>query len=140
MSDRPGLAADPPNQPFDLIYTATNVKYRFYHDGLGMLGRTTGTLTGVNLDGTSIVKAYLVWAGLGRDNQVQFQRVGGTPQTIVADRTWNNDTFGANTWNCCGNELSVYMTDITDTGIVALGDNAYTVSEMSLEHTTNSGA
>ncbi|MEZ4673926.1 MAG: hypothetical protein R2932_06740 [Caldilineaceae bacterium] len=138
--NKPGLAANPPNQPFDLIYSATNVKYRFYQDGVGMLGRTTGTLTGVNVNGTSIVKAYLVWAGLGRDNQIQFQRLGGTPQTIVADRAWNNDTFGANTWDCCGNELSVYMTDITDTGIVVPGSSAYTVSEMSIEHTTNSGA
>lgn len=140
IGSRPGLAANPPNQPFDLIYSVQNVKYRIYQDGLGMLGKTTGTLNGVNLNGTAIVKAYLVWAGLGRDNQIQFQRVGGTPQTIVADRTWNNDTFGANTWNCCGNELSVYATDITDTGIVAVGNNSYTVSEMSIEHTTSSGA
>jgi archaellum component FlaG (FlaF/FlaG flagellin family) len=138
--NRPGLAADPPNQPFDLIYSATDVRYNFYNDGLGMLGRTTGTLNGVNLNGTAIVKAYLIWAGLGRDDQVQFQRVGGAPQTIVPDRIWNNDTFGANTWDCCGNELSVYVADITDTGIVALGDNAYTISNMSIEHIGNSGA
>lgn len=136
----PGLAADPPNQPFALIYTAENVKYRFYQDGLGMLGKTTGTLAGVNLNGTSIVKAYLIWAGLGRDNQVQFQRVGDTSQTIVADRTWNNDTYGSNTWNCCGNELSVYMADITATGIVAVGNNSYTISDMSIEHTARNGA
>ncbi|MEZ4610633.1 MAG: hypothetical protein R2838_10375 [Caldilineaceae bacterium] len=71
------LAADPPNQPFDLIYRVEDVKYRIYQDGVGMLGRTEGTLTDAPLPGTSIVKAYLVWAGLGRDNDgILFQRVG----------------------------------------------------------------
>ena len=135
------LAADPPNQPFDLIYTIGDVKYDVYQQGLGMFGKTTGTLDNVNLPGTAVVKAYLIWAGIGRDNQIQFQRDNGTPQTITADWTWNNDTYigdplrAGDTWNCCGNELSVYATDITTTSIVTVGNHSYTVSDMSIEHT-----
>lgn len=132
------LAADPPNQPFDLIYRVEDVKYRIYQDGVGMLGRTEGTLVDAPLPGTSIVKAYLVWAGLGRDNDgVLFQRVGnGASVRVMPDpgMTWNKDTFGANTWGCCGNELTVYAADVTDLGIVQIGTNSYTVSDMSIEH------
>lgn len=134
------LAANPPNQPFDLIYRAEGVKYRIYQDGVGMLGQNEGTLQDVTLNGTTIVKAYLIWAGLGRDDQVQFQRVGQPAQTITAQRTWNRDTFGANTWNCCGNELSVYVADVTATGIVITGTNSYAVSSMSVERTVAGGA
>ncbi|MCB9160990.1 MAG: hypothetical protein H6644_14285 [Caldilineaceae bacterium] len=132
------LAADPPNQPFDLIYRVEDVKYRIYQDGVGMLGRTEGTLTDAPLPGTSIVKAYLVWAGLGRDNDgILFQRVGNGASVRVmpdAGMTWNKDTFGANTWGCCGNELTVYAADVTDLGIVQVGTNSYTVADMSIEH------
>ncbi|MEZ4610634.1 MAG: hypothetical protein R2838_10380 [Caldilineaceae bacterium] len=48
--------------------------------------------------------------------------------------TWNKDTFGANTWGCCGNELTVYAADVTDLGIVQVGTNSYTVADMSIEH------
>jgi len=129
-----GLAANPPNQPFDLIYRAEGVKYRIYQDGLGMLNRTEGTMNNVTLDGTRIVKAYLLWAGLGRDNQVQFTRVGSPMQTVDAEFTWNNDTSPANTWRCCGNELSVYAADITALNIVATGTNSYQIAEMQIEH------
>ena len=61
------VAADPPNQPFDLIYSVKDVKYRIYQDGVGMLNKTEGTLIAPAFNGPGIVKAYLVWAGLGRD-------------------------------------------------------------------------
>lgn len=135
----PGLAANPPNQPFDLIYRVEGVKYRIYQDGLGMLDRTEGTMTNVTLNGTAIVKAYLIWAGLGRDNQIQFGRAGNPLQTVDAEFTWNNDTSPANTWRCCGNELSVYASDITARGIVATGTNSYQIADMQIEHQLANG-
>ncbi len=140
------LAADPPNQPFDLIYTAENVKYRVYQDGVGTLGTDTGTLTNVvTINGTSIKAAYLVWAGLGRDDDgVLLQREGSgqAPQQIIAPAqyTWNKDRYGgANTWGCCGGELSVYAADITATGIAATGTFSYTVSDMEIQHVNQQG-
>ncbi len=131
-------AADPPNQPFDLIYEAKNVYYRGFQDGLGMLGANEGTLNDVTLNGTQIVKAYLVWAGLGRDdNGVTFARNAETPVAIAPDYVWNNDTFGGSTWGCCGGELSVYAADITAEGIVEIGTNSYTLGDMAITHIDN---
>lgn len=137
------MAADPPNQPFDLIYSAEDVQYRVDHFGVGMLDSTTGDLI-VPADvvtGTDIIKAYLIWAGLGRDdNGLLFQQVGGAaPQRITPDWVWNNDTYGDNTWGCCGNELSVYAADITATDIITHGSAAtvYTVSDMDIQHIAN---
>ena len=140
QSVSPAFAADPPNQPFDLIYSAENVRYRIDHFGIGMLDTTTGNLTvpANVVDGTDIIKAYLIWAGLGQDNDgVLLQRVGvGSPQRIQADRVWNNSTYGGQTWGCCGNELSVYSADITATDIITHGPTAsiYTVSDMDIQH------
>ena len=139
------IAADPPNQPFDLIYSAENVKYRIDHFGVGMLDTTTGNLTvpANVVDGTDIIKAYLIWAGLGQDDDgVLLQRVGvGSPQRIQADWVWNNSTYGGQTWGCCGNELSVYAADITATDIITHGPTAsiYTVSDMDIQHVSGSG-
>ncbi|MCB0130755.1 MAG: hypothetical protein KDD78_07895, partial [Caldilineaceae bacterium] len=143
VSAATAIAADPPNQPFDLIYSVQNVRYRVYQDGVGMLGKTTGTLTNVvTINGTSIEKAYLVWAGLGRDNDgILFERTGsGLPAqrvTAPVPYTWNNDWLGASTWGCCGGELSVYAADITDLGIVETGNFSYTVSDMAIQHQVN---
>ncbi len=134
-------AADPPNQPFDLIYrTSTPQKYATYLDGLGMSGKTAETLTNVDLGDTGIVAAYLVWAGLGTDpDGVSFARDLETPVPIglspalIWNNTNNNPT-NQNTWNCCGNELSVYAADLTGLGIVTTGTHNYTISGMSIEH------
>ncbi len=131
------IAADPPNQPFDLIYEAKGVKYRGIQQGLGMLDQTEGTIFDVEVGGP-VVKAYLIWAGLGRDDDgVAFQRGTEAPVPVAPEYVWNNDTYGGNTWNCCGNELSVYAADITNLDVVAAGVNSYTVSGMSIEHMRN---
>ena len=129
-------AANPPNQPFDLIYTATDVKYRGLQEGIGMFEQTAGTLTDVTVGGP-VVKAYLLWAGLGQDvDGVAFQRNQEAATPVMFDYVWNNATFnGGPTWLCCGEELSVYAADITETGIVTQGVNSYTLSEMNIEHT-----
>jgi hypothetical protein len=135
-------AADPPNQPFDLIYTATDVKYRIYQDGVGMLGQTEGTLNVPALNGSSVVKAYLVWAGLGRDDDGVFlRRDAGADTLITPDFTWNRDTFGGEpTWGCCGEELTVYAADVTAENIVLTGNHTYTVSDMEITHQRNNGS
>ena len=134
----PVLASDPPTQPFDLVFEASGQKLQVYNGGLGMLGQTEGTLTDVNLGGTEIVAAYLVWAGLGRDDDgITLQRVGGGPaQTLTptAELTWNNDRYGKPTWGCCGRELSVYAADLLASGIVQLGVHDYTVADMDIQH------
>ncbi len=133
------MAADPPNQPFDLIYSAKDVKYRIYQDGVGMLNKTEGTLVAPAFNGPGIVKAYLVWAGLGRDADGVLMRRDAQPDTrITPDIIWNRDTFGGQpTWGCCGEELTVYATDITDLGIASTGNHTYTVSDMAITHTDN---
>ncbi len=132
----PALAADPPNQPFDLVFSATDAKLDIVQLSLGTFELDGGTVSRTGgIPGVAIRKAYLVWAGLGQDNDgVMFRRDAEAPVLITPDRTWNNATFGANTWNCCGNELSVYATDITDMGIVQNGDHTYTLSDMELSH------
>ena len=89
-------ATDPPSQPFDLIFSAENVRYRVDHFGVGTLDSTTGDLVvpANILNGTALVKAYLIWAGLGQDdNGVLFERMGGAPaQRVEADWVWNNNT------------------------------------------------
>ncbi|MCB9139652.1 MAG: hypothetical protein H6642_15025 [Caldilineaceae bacterium] len=133
------LAADPPNQPFDLIYQAENVKYSGLQVGAGTFEKTSETVYNVAVTGP-VVKAYLLWAGLGRDNNgVAFQRDGGEAVAVAPDHAWNNDTFGASTWNCCGNELSVYVADITSLNIVTEGNYNYTLSDMDIQHTINGG-
>ncbi|MCB0045079.1 MAG: hypothetical protein KDD92_06610 [Caldilineaceae bacterium] len=137
LSSSTARASDPPTQPFDLIYSATGVKYRMFQDGTGMLGRTEGALENVSLQGTSIVRAYVLWAGLGRDNNgILVSRDAESPVRVTApsEMTWNNDTFGESTWGCCGRELSVYAADITDLGIVTTGIHNYTVSDMVITH------
>ena len=57
---------------------------------------------------------------------------------ITPDLIWNRDTFGGQpTWGCCGEELTVYATDITDLGIALTGNHTYTVSDMEITHTDN---
>jgi plastocyanin len=131
----PALAADPPNQPFDLIFTATDEKLNIAQLSLGTFGADGGSVS-EDIPGTAIRKAYLVWAGLGQDNDgVMFQRDVEAPVLIMPDRTWNNATFGgANTWDCCGGELSVYAADVTGMDIVQNGDHTYTLSDMELSH------
>lgn len=135
------VAADPPTQPLDLIYrTEKPEKYVTSLEGLGMAGMTEGTLPSVYLGETGIVKAYLVWAGLGTDpNGVLFARDSELPIPISTSPalTWNNtnnNPTGQNTWNCCGNELSVYAAEITDLGIVSTGTHDYTISGMGIQH------
>ena len=133
------VAADPPNQPFDLIYSVKDVKYRIYQDGVGMLNKTEGTLIAPAFNGPGIVKAYLVWAGLGRDADGVLMRRDAEPDVrITPGLIWNRDTFGGQpTWGCCGEELTVYATDITDLGIALTGNHTYTVSDMEITHTVN---
>ncbi|MCB9137837.1 MAG: hypothetical protein H6642_05765 [Caldilineaceae bacterium] len=129
-------AADPPNQPFDLVYSVTDVKYRIYQDGVGMLYQTQGTLDVPNLDSPGVVKAYLVWAGLGRDDDgVLLRRDNEADTRIVPEMVWNRETFGGQaTWGCCGEELTSYAADITDLNIVLTGNHNYTVSDMAVSH------
>lgn len=135
------VAADPPSQPFDLIYRTDKPEYFSTSvEGIGMSGATEKTLSGVYLGDTGIVKAYLVWAGLGTDpNGVLFARDSEIPIAIATspDRTWNNTNNNPTdqiTWNCCGEELSVYAADITELGVVITGTHDYTISGMSIEH------
>lgn len=130
----PAMASDPPTQPFDLIFTATDEQIDVVQLSQGTHGADGGTATRVDgIPGTSIRKAYLIWAGLGRDDDgVMFQRDAEAAVLIAPDYTWNNDNSSANTWNCCGGELSSYATDITDLGIVQNGDHSYTISDMEL--------
>ena len=129
------LAENPPSQPFDLVFEAVGEKVGAVQDGAGMFGRTEGNVT-IDVPGVSIRKAYLIWSGLGRDNNgILFGAAdGSTPQRIIPGWTWNNDTYGSRTWGCCGGELSAYAADITDLDIVQPGQNSYTVSDMSIEH------
>lgn len=154
------VAADPPVQPFKLIYsTAVDEggpqRYRVFVDGIGMLeedsqepgrcGPGCGELIAVEIPGTSIVRAYLVWAGLGRDDDgVLFERIdsGEGPQRIPVsdDLTWNNEfnpplDGSGTTWGCCGGELTVYAAEIRDQ-IAVGGPYTYRITDMQITHAT----
>ena len=131
---RSALAENPPSQPFELIFEAVGEKISAVQNGAGTYGRTEANVT-IDVPGVSVRKAYLIWSGLGRDdNGILFGPAGGaTSQRIMPGWTWNNDTYGKATWGCCSNELSAYAADITDLDIVQPGNNSYTVSDMSIE-------
>lgn len=151
-------AADPPVQPFKRIYSTTvdaggPQRYSVLVDGIGMFeedlpepgrcGPGCGELTDVTIPGTSIVRAYLVWAGLGRDNDgVSLERLGsgqGAQDVTASDEfTWNNEfnpplDGSGRTWGCCGNELSVYAADVSDK-IVVGGPHTYRITGMQITH------
>ena len=127
----PALAADPPTQPLDLVYEIVGEKVNVQQNGAGVFGVTEADVV-MDVPGTAIRKAYLIWAGLGQDDTVQLARDGGLPVNITADMVWNNNTVGFPTWGCCGGELSSYASDITNLGVVRNGSHTYTVSEMAV--------
>ena len=129
---QPARASDPPTQPLEPVLTLVNQRVGVAHEGIGTFDVTEGSFI-MEIPGTQVRHAYLIWAGLGRDDDgILLARDGGTPVRVTHDWVWNNTTFGGSTWNCCGFELSVYAADITGLDVAALGLHQYDVSDMAI--------
>ena len=105
-------------------------RYATVAGGAGLEGLPSNTVT-LTVPGTAVVKAYLYWAGVNRndgadDPNVSFQVDGGAVNSLTADVM-----YGPTFWYTADVPGSfnhnVYVEDVTS--LVQLGTHAYTLSD-----------
>jgi hypothetical protein len=107
------------DQPFDQVFKDQG-RYGLVSGGVGLLRQTTGN---IELDVPGIpVKATLIWAGLGQDNNISLAVDGGAANSLTADTEYPGS------WGCCGGELCSYVKDVTT--LVQSGAHTYTVTDV----------